>query len=136
MTITTAQVKEIRLELAKLRPAKITLDGMRSLTVKEAVFALAPTLERMRTRGFDTQEIAEKLHAKGIEVKAPTLAKYLNEFRRAQGRKTDRPTPRKQKEKPLASALKPVEVKPEAIPQQARTLGSISIKPDTPKDEL
>ena len=29
MNITTAQVKEIRLELAKLRPAKITLDGNR-----------------------------------------------------------------------------------------------------------
>ena len=40
MNITTAKVKEIRLELAKLKPAKITLDGMRSLTVKEAVFRL------------------------------------------------------------------------------------------------
>ena len=56
MSITTAQVKEIRTELAKLKPEKITLDGNRSLSVKEAVFALAPTLERMRKRGFDTQE--------------------------------------------------------------------------------
>jgi hypothetical protein len=39
-----------------------------SLTVKEAIFALAPTLERMKKRGFDSlavwapaiQEIAEK----------------------------------------------------------------------------
>ena len=57
--------------------------------MKEAIFALAPTLERMKKRGFDTQEIAEKLHEKGIEVKAPTLAKYLNEFRRGKDRKRD-----------------------------------------------
>ena len=60
------------------------------MSVKEAVFALAPTLERMRKRGFDTQEIVERLHEKGIEVKAPTLAKYLSEFRR---RKEKRHTP-------------------------------------------
>ncbi len=59
MNITTAQVKEIRLEFAKLKPVKVTLDGNRRLTVKEVIFALAPTLERMKKRGFDTQEIAE-----------------------------------------------------------------------------
>ena len=90
MNITTAQVKDIKSEFAKLKPVKITLDGNSSLTVKEAVFALAPTLERMKKRGFDTQEIAGKLHEKGIEVKPPTLAKYLNEFRRNRERKTDR----------------------------------------------
>ena len=44
MNITAAQVKEIRQELTKLRPVKVTLDGNRSLTVKEAIFALAPTV--------------------------------------------------------------------------------------------
>lgn len=90
MNITASSVKEIRQELAKLKPVKVTLDGNRSLTVKEAIFALAPTLERMKKRGFDTQEISEKLHEKGIEVKPPTLAKYLNEFRREKGRKKDK----------------------------------------------
>ena len=93
MNITAAQVKEIRLALAKLKPVKVTLDGNRNMTVKEAIFALSPTLERMKKRGFDTQEIAEKLHEKGIEIKPPTLAKYLNEFRRGKGRKTDIPHP-------------------------------------------
>ena len=87
MNITAAQVKEIGLELARMKPAKVTLDGNRSLTVKETIFALAPTLERMKKRGFDTQEIAEKLHEKGIDVKLPTLVKYLNEFRREKDRK-------------------------------------------------
>lgn len=93
MNITTAQVKEIRLELAKLKPVKVTLDGNRRLTVKEAIFALAPALERMKKRGFDTQEIAEMLHEKGIEVKPPTLAKYLNEFRRGKDKKRATPPP-------------------------------------------
>ena len=52
------------------------------MTVKQAIFTLAPTLERMKKRGFDTQEIVEKLHEKGIEVKAQTLTKYLTEARR------------------------------------------------------
>ena len=87
MSITAAHVKEIRQEFAKLKPVKITLDSNRSMTVKEAVFALAPTQERMKKRGFDVQELAEKLREKGIDVKAPTLAKYLNEFRRQKERK-------------------------------------------------
>jgi len=67
------------------------------MTVKEAIFALAPTLERMKKRGFDTQEIVERLHEKGIDIKPQTLAKYLNEFRRQKedrkGRKRDTPPP-------------------------------------------
>ena len=97
MPITAAQIKDIKTEFAKLKPATVTLDGKRAMTVKEAVFALAPTLERMKKRGFDVQEIVERLHEKGIEVKAPTLAKYLNEFRRQRGgqkaQKTDTPRP-------------------------------------------
>ena len=125
MNITTAQVKDIKTEFASLKPVKVTLDGTRSLTVKEAVFALAPTLEQMKKRGFDTQEIAEKLHEKGIEVKAPTLAKYLNEFRRGKDRKTDTPPP-------------PVKTAPAPKPDRPATVraGGFIITPDTPLDEL
>ena len=91
MHITMSQIKEARKILAALKPKKVTLDDNRSMTVKEAIFALAPTLERMKKRGFDTQELAEKLHEKGIDVKPPTLAKYLNEFRRGKDRKKDTP---------------------------------------------
>ena len=69
MSITPSQLKEIRQEFARLKPAAVTLDGNRAMTVKQAIFTLAPTLERMKKRGFDTQEIVEKLHEKGIEVK-------------------------------------------------------------------
>ena len=97
MTITANQLKEIRQEFAKLKPATVTLDGNRAMTVKQAIFTLAPTLERMKKRGFDTQEIVEKLREKGIEVKAQTLTKYLTEARRQREgrkiRKKDTPPP-------------------------------------------
>lgn len=99
MTITATQLKEIRQEFARLKPASVTLDGNRTMSVKEAVFVLAPTLERMKKRGFDTQEIVERLHEKGIEVKVQTLAKYLSEFKRQKeeqkAKRQDTPPPPK-----------------------------------------
>ncbi|WP_308620231.1 protein MobC [uncultured Desulfovibrio sp.] len=91
MTVTTSQLKEIRQEFARLKPAAVTLDGNRAMTVKQVIFTLAPTLERMKKRGFDTQEIVKKLHEKGIEVKPQTLTKYLTEARRQkEGRKNQK----------------------------------------------
>ncbi len=131
--ISASQLKEIRQELAKLKPVKVTLDGTRRLTVKEAILTLAPTLERMKKRGFDAQEIAEKLHEKGIDVKPPTLAKYLNEFRRGKDRKTDTPRPPEKtaptppvKTAPAPKYDKPATVRP----------GGFVITPDTPLEDL
>ena len=97
MSITASQLKEIRQEFAKLKTAAVTLDGNRLMTVKQAIFTLAPTLERMKKRGFDTQEIVEKLHEKGIDVNPQTLTKYLTEARRQRegrkGQKRDTPPP-------------------------------------------
>ncbi len=97
MSITASQLKEIRQEFATLKPAAVTLDGNRAMTIKQAIFTLAPTLERMKKRGFDTQEIVEKLHEKSIEVKSQTLTKYLTEARRQRegqkSQKKDLPPP-------------------------------------------
>lgn len=132
MTITATQLKEIRQEFATLKPASVTLEGNRTISVKEAVFALVPTLERMKKRGFDTQEIVEKLHEKGIEVKAPTLAKYLSEFRRRKedkkGRKRDTPPP----PRPQVSAPQ----EDTTLPQQPFSYSGSFVRPDTPDDEL
>jgi len=136
MSITTAQVREIRTALAKLKPEKITLDGNRSLSVKEAVVALASTLERMKKRGFDTQEIVQKLHEKGIAVKAPTLAKYLAEFRRQRERKPDKPAPPKREGKPRNEAVRPLEPEAKAEQEPAYKPGVFWGRPDTPLDEL
>ena len=79
----------------------------------------------MKKRGFDTEEIAEKLHEKGIEIKPPTLAKYLNEFRRGKEKKTDTPPP-------------PAKTTPAPKPDRPATVGwgEFAITPDTPDDEL
>ena len=91
MSITASQLKEIRQEFNRLKPSAVTLDGNRAMTVKQAIFTLASTLERMKKRGFDTQEIVERLHEKGIEVKPQTLTKYLTEARRQrESRKTQK----------------------------------------------
>jgi hypothetical protein len=135
-----AQVRDIKTAFAALKSEKITLEGNRAMTVKEAVFALAPTLERMKKHGFDVQEIAEKLEAKGIAVKPPTLAKYLAECRRKQARKADRPASRKQAETPPATVARP-----EAMPEPVASIAvsrpvcspeGIVRRPDTPFDEL
>ncbi len=129
MNINASQVKDIKAAFAKLQPEKVTLNGTRNLTVKEAVFALAPTLERMKKRGFDTEEIAGKLHEKGIDVKPPTLAKYLNEFRRGKeqgkGQKKDTPRP-SEKTLPALYQGKPVSV----------NRGVCAVTPDTPLEDL
>ena len=64
-------MKEIRQEFASLKPASVTLDGNQTMSVKEAVFALAPTLERMKKRRFGTQEIIEN----GFDISTTTLPK-------------------------------------------------------------
>ena len=128
MNISASKLKDIKTEFAKLKPVKVTLAGNRSLTVKEAVFALAPILERMKKRGFDTQEIAEKLHEKGIDVKPPTLAKYLNEFRRGKDKKKDTVPPLTQIEK---TAPAPQPDRPARV-----NCGQFDITPDTPLENL
>ena len=134
MSITASQVKEIRQEFARLKPAAVTLDGNRAMTVKQAIFTLAPTLERMKKRGFDTQEIVEKLHEKGIEVKAQTLTKYLTEARRQRdGRKIqkrDMPHPTAAKTEGIARR------QDDNSQQSGGAGGGFTIRPDTPLDEL
>ena len=82
MAITQEQVKSIRQELNSLKPETAVVSGNGELTVKQTIMALAPTLERMKKRGFEHTEIVARLHEKGIEVKPQTLVKYLAEARR------------------------------------------------------
>ncbi len=130
MIITASQLKEIRQEFAHLKPATVTLDGNRPMTVKQAIFTLAPTLERMKKRGFDTQELVERLHEKGIEVKAQTLTKYLTEARRQrEGQKAQ-----KQDTPPPASIAPKTGPWPPMPNREYRN--ALFIAPDTPSDEL
>lgn len=133
MSITASQLKEIRQEFARFKPATVTLDGNRAMTVKQAIFTLAPTLEWMKKRGFDTQEIVERLHEKGIEVKPQILTKYLTEARRLKesrkAKRQDTPPPTDAQADGIAKRL--VNDRHPHV-----SSGGFTIKPDTPLDEL
>lgn len=124
------------------------------MTVKQAIFTLAPTLERMKKRGFDTQEIVEKLHEKGIEVKPQTLTKYLTEARRQkEARKNKRlaasphcsaPETACRNAEPQAADTAPlITSKSDGIARRQEndrqpyaSRDGFTIRPDTPLDEL
>ena len=79
MSTNTETVRKIQAEFANLQNEKKTLEGNHEMTLREAVRALYPTLQRMRKRGFTTREMAQKLNENGVAIKPATLAKYLNE---------------------------------------------------------
>ena len=79
MSTNTETVRRIQAEFANLQSEKKTLEGNHEMTLREAVRALYPTLQRMRKRGFTTREMAQKLNENGVAIKPATLAKYLNE---------------------------------------------------------
>ena len=79
MSTNTEIVRRIQAEFANLQSEKKTLEGNHEMTLREAVRALYPTLQRMRKRGFTTREMAQKLNENGVAIKPATLAKYLNE---------------------------------------------------------
>ncbi len=133
MKINALQLKEIRQELDKLKPTKIALDGNRALTIREAIFALAPTLERVKKRGFETAEIIQRLHEKGIDIKAATLARYLNEYKRGKDKKSD-----KNADEQVNVNTTKTSLQAHPIPQPERTAhwGGFEVRPDIPDDEL
>ena len=79
MSTNTEIVRRIQAEFANLQSEKKTLEGNHEMTLREAVRALYPTLQRMRKRGFTTREMAQKLNENSVAIKPATLAKYLNE---------------------------------------------------------
>ena len=79
MSTNTETVRRIQAEFATLQNEKKTLEGNHSMSFRDAVRALYPTLQRMRKRGFTTREMAQKLNKNGVAIKPATLAKYLNE---------------------------------------------------------
>ena len=79
MSTNTEIVRRIQAEFANLQSEKKTLEGNHEMTLREAVRALYPTLQRMKKRGFTTREMAQKLNENGVAIKPATLAKYLNE---------------------------------------------------------
>lgn len=78
--ITVKQAKTALQNLRKLTPANPKVDDDLEMTVKEAVFFMAPDLIRMSKRGFTHKELADGLAGEGVSVKPGTLNRYLNEY--------------------------------------------------------
>ena len=87
MPTNTETVRRIQAEFANLQSEKKTLEGNHSMSFRDAVRALYPTLQRMKKRGFTTREMAQKLNENGIVIKPVTLAKYLNELEKEKCRR-------------------------------------------------
>lgn len=79
-TITVKAAKTALQNLRQLTPASPKLDDDQEMTVKEAVFFMAPDLIRMSKRGFTSKELADGLAGEGVSVKPGTLNRYLNEY--------------------------------------------------------
>ena len=75
----TETVRKTQEEFVNLQKEKKTLEGNHSMTLREAVRALYPTLQRMKKRGFSTKEIAQKLNENGVAIKPAPLTKYLSD---------------------------------------------------------
>ena len=55
----TETVRKILAEFPNLQNEKKMLEGNLSMSFRDAIRSLYPTLQRMRKRGFKTKEIAE-----------------------------------------------------------------------------
>ena len=102
MSTNTETVRRIQAEFANLQSEKKTLEGNHSMSFREAVRALYPTLQRMKKRGFTTREMAQKLNENGIVIKPATLAKYLNELEKEKCRRK-KAEPKIRTEAPLST---------------------------------
>jgi hypothetical protein len=78
--ITVKAAKAALQNLRRLTPANPKLNDDQEMTVKEAVFFMAPDLIRMSGRGFTSKELADGLAGEGVSVKPGTLNRYLNEY--------------------------------------------------------
>ena len=59
MSTNTETVRKILAEFPNLQNEKKTLEGNHSMSFRDAIRSLYPTLQRKRKRGFKTKEIAE-----------------------------------------------------------------------------
>jgi len=79
-TITVKAAKDALSNLRKLTPANEKYDDDLEMSIKEAVFFMAPGLTQLARRGFTMKELSSGLAADGIQLKPGTLNRYLNEY--------------------------------------------------------
>ena len=98
-------IPSIREELKKLKPGGLAENAEKPLTNREAVKQLAPTLLKMRKRGFSVSALVELLQKYQIDIKGSELSRYLRAF---QGEKTARAKSSRLKRPPAQEADSPL----------------------------
>jgi len=78
--VTMKDIQSIREDLKKCKPADLANNSDKPLSNREAVKQLAPTLLKMRERGFTTNALVELLNQHQIITKSRDLNRYLREF--------------------------------------------------------
>jgi hypothetical protein len=78
--VTMKDLMTIRATLKKCKPADVAKNSEIPLSAREAVRQLAPTLLKMRKRGFSTGILVELLQAHQIIIKGRDLSRYLRDF--------------------------------------------------------
>jgi hypothetical protein len=101
--------------LGRLMPAKPNKDFTRQYSLKECIFLMAPQLLEKREMGCTTNELVKALLDDGIEIKAPTLNRYLCDYQKIHGEEPKANPPEKQK--PAAQTAPPP--LPPATPESA-----------------
>jgi hypothetical protein len=78
--VTMKDIQSIRDNLKKCKLADVASNSDKPLSNKEAVRQLAPTLLKMRERGFSTAALVDLLQEQQINIKGRDLSRYLREF--------------------------------------------------------
>ncbi len=109
--------------LGRLMPAKPNKDSTREYSLKECIFLMAPQLLEKREMGCTTKELVKALLDDGIEIKAPTLNRYLCDYQKIHGEEPKVNPPEKQK--PAAQTAPPLlpPVAPESAEKSKPPLG-------------
>jgi hypothetical protein len=85
--------------LATVQAIKQDLDALpdidreyREVSLQKTIQALAPSLRKLRARGYTTERMIEILKERGIHISDTTLSQYLRSRRRGSGEGTPRPS--------------------------------------------
>ncbi len=115
MGFTLEHIQHTINSLGRLMPAKPNTGSTREYSLKECIFLMSPRLLEKREMGCTTNELLKALMDDGIEIKAPTLNRYLCEYQKIHGEEA-KPNPPEKQERELQAATPPL---PPAAPESA-----------------
>ena len=83
MAVTMRDIPTIRDDLKKRKLADLANNSDKPLSNREVVKQLAPTLLKMKERGFSIAALAELLQEHQVTIKSRDLIRYLREYQAA-----------------------------------------------------